>query len=110
MLHLNNAESKKKMVLQVDSGRLRDSADVVHVDGVYFKPDITCQNVETQRGFDPQIAEAKMSKPQGFRPTPYVFRSLVLAAGKRILFRMSRYPVECLYKLRSVGGSLIICW
>ena len=44
------------------------------------------------------------------RGPPYVFFSFFSAAGKRTLFRMSRYPGECLWSARSVGGSPTACW
>ena len=39
----------------------------------------------------------------------YVLRSFFLAAGKRILFSINRYPGEFLCKDRSVGGSPTKC-
>lgn len=39
-----------------------------------------------------------------------VFLSFFLAAGNRILFKISRYPGEFLWRLKSVGGSPMRCW
>ena len=44
-----------------------------------------------------------------FEGIAQVFLSFFLAAGNRMLFRINRYPGECLCRLKSVGGSPIKC-
>ena len=45
-----------------------------------------------------------------FEVVAHVFCFFFLAAGKRMLLRISRYPGDCLCRLKSVGSSLTKCW